>query len=86
MQFIWGKQFEKQWKKLPYKVKNQLQKRLETFCVDQFDTSLNNHKLSGDYDDCRSINITGDYRLVYRMISSSQCLLYNVGTHSQLYE
>ena len=60
--------------------------RLGVFAADEFDPILNNHELHGEYANYRSINITGNYRLIYKMIDHLNCLLINVGTHSQLYE
>jgi len=46
---------------------------------------LNNHKLHHPYEGCSSINITGDWRLVYKKIGAESYQLRAVGTHHQLF-
>lgn len=53
---------------------------------DEFDDLLNNHVLNGKYNGYRSINITGNIRLIYRKVDSQNYILYDIGTHPQLYE
>ena len=52
---------------------------------DEFNERLNNHKLNPPYESYRSINIAGDYRLVYKRIEKDAYYLRAVGTHHQLY-
>lgn len=85
MQFVWSQAFNKRYKKLPKKVQGQIKERLELFVSDAFHPLLNNHKLSGEYKDYRSINITGDYRIIYRNQSSEVIFFLAIGTHSELY-
>jgi addiction module RelE/StbE family toxin len=53
--------------------------------VNEFHPILNNHKLKYDYEGYRSINLTGDWRIVFRKIDDNSVLLYRVGTHHQLF-
>lgn len=53
--------------------------------VDNLNPLLNNHKLEPPYESYRSINITGDYRLVYKRIERDTYYLRAIGTHHQLY-
>jgi len=46
---------------------------------------LNNHPLKGKYADCRSINIGGDLRAVYKYTDENSCVFIKIGTHSELY-
>ena len=84
--FIYSAEFKKRFKRLHRKIQERLAERLEVFALDEFDPSLQNHALHGEFGECRSINITGDYRLVYRTIEKRVYLLISIGTHSQLYE
>ncbi|PIR57292.1 MAG: type II toxin-antitoxin system YafQ family toxin [Parcubacteria group bacterium CG10_big_fil_rev_8_21_14_0_10_41_35] len=45
----------------------------------------NNHALSGDRQPYRSINITGDYRLIYEQYDEDTVRLIDIDTHSNLY-
>lgn len=85
MKFEYSSRFKKQYKKLPASVKNKFSARLDLFIQNDFGELLNNHKLHGDYSDCRSINITGDFRLIYRKDHKNIVRLLAVGTHSELF-
>ena len=71
--------------KLPVQAKRALAERLQLFMNDPFSPLLNNHALQGDRQPCRSINITGDYRLVYEQYDEETVLLIDIDTHSFLY-
>ncbi len=75
----------KQYKKLDPKIKDSLSQRLKLFEQDRYQPILSNHKLAGDLKGYRSINITGDYRLIYKEIDEATVYLVAIGSHSQLY-
>ena len=77
--------FEKTFKKIPEKIKNQFKDRLRLFLVDPYNEALNNHYLSGKYRDFRSINVSGDYRALFK-IENQVIKFYFIGTHAQLYD
>ena len=78
------KKFQKQYKKAPVEITDKFNKRLQIFIDDEFDSLLNNHALTGVYSGYRSINITGDWRAIYRK-SGDLAIFEALGTHSQLY-
>ena len=80
------RQFKKDFKKLPSPVRQKLFERLNTFVTSPFSPVLNNHALSGVYRGYRSINITGDYRVIFDPLDENTLRLMRVGTHPQLYE
>lgn len=82
---IRSSEFDRHFKKLPIKIREKASERLRIFVRDRFDPVLNNHKLSGRNKHCRSINVTGDYRIVYREVESDLYLLVDIGTHSELW-
>jgi len=85
MQITYKKTFEKRFKKLPEKVKNHFYSRLTLFMSSPFDGLLNNHQVDRAYPDCRSINITGDYRAIY--YEQGRCIYFIlIGRHSELYK
>ncbi|MHB1316473.1 MAG: type II toxin-antitoxin system RelE/ParE family toxin [Minisyncoccota bacterium] len=86
MKVVFSKDFKKQYKKLSKSLQNKVLARLEIFINDEFDPILNNHKLHSPWDGDRSINITGDMRLVYSKMNDGVCLLITVGSHSKLYK
>jgi len=85
MRFLWSAEFEKRYKKLPKKIQDSVKRRFALFSQDEFEVSLNNHKLSGEFSAYRSINITGDYRAIYKKIDPEAIYWIAIGTHSQLY-
>lgn len=86
MDFLWSHEFQRRYQKLPVKVQEKFKERLTCFIADQVDPVLNNHKLTGQYLLHRSINVTGDYRAVYREVDVQTIKWVTIGTHSQLYE
>lgn len=85
MQVIRHSAFEKRITRLSPTIRNAFADRLELFLVDQRHPLLNNHALSGDRRGFRSINITGDWRLIYKKIDEDTILLTEIDTHHNLY-
>ena len=79
------RQFRKRAAKLPHKMRCALAERLRLFARDPFNVLLNNHALQGSLRAYRSINITGDWRLIYEQYDEHTVRLIDVDTHSNLY-
>lgn len=79
-------EFRKRFRLSSSKLQDKIVSRLELLVADEFSSVLNNHELHGEYSGCRSINISGDIRLVYKKIDRGNYLLVIFGTHNQLYE
>lgn len=81
--------FKRQLQKAPNQVKRAYQKRITFFLLDQYHPLLHNHLLTGDYQEFRSINITGDWRALYKEVVLDEehviVEFHIFGTHSQLY-
>jgi len=84
MQIRYSKKFKKQFKKLPEFAQTKFEERLNLLLTEPNHPILRNHKLSGKYHLHRSINITGDYRLIFSHTKTTLDLEF-IGTHSQLY-
>ena len=85
MQYVLSKRFEKNFAKLPKKLKTKAIDQLALFVVDPMDARLNNHALSGKWSDYRSINITGDIRAIYTPLEEGIARFVDIGSHAQLY-
>lgn len=85
MRIRFHRNFEKQYRKLRGGGKKRVKERLFLFFKDEFDPLLNNHPLRGKYKGYRSINVTGDLRVIYRHISDDIRLFVAINTHSNLY-
>ena len=77
--------FIKAYHKLSKKEQMKTDDRIRLFSKDPFSPKLENHALTGKYQGYRSINITGDYRAVYKEISKQEVVFVILGTHAQLY-
>ncbi len=86
MIILTSKNFEKGIIKLNTKVYKKFKERRDLFVRDIFNKLLCNHKLDGKYKGCRSFNISGDYRVIYKEVSKDTYLFLKIGTHSELCE
>jgi addiction module RelE/StbE family toxin len=85
MRIDFHKNFIKQYGKLPIKLKEKYDERLEIFKNNPFAPELNNHSLHGEYIGMRSINITGDLRALYKIRDDCNYFII-IDTHSNLYK
>lgn len=77
--------FVKSYQKRPPKIQQATDKRLRLFAENPFSPILENHQLTGKFTGYRSINITGDFRAIYKEISNAEVIFVLLGTHSKLY-
>ena len=78
------KNFKKQFNKLTDSQKRKFRERRDAFLLDEFNTILNNHALKGIYQGYRSINITGDIRVIFKR-EGEDIIFAKIGSHSKLY-
>ncbi len=76
--------FNKQFQKLRIKERERVKEKIKIFIRTPFDNALNNHPLKGKYKGYRSINISGNFRAIYKE-TSKQIIFVAVGSHSELY-
>lgn len=79
------KNFKKQYKKLPQKIKIQFASRLELFMNDTTAPQLRVHPLKGKFGGYWSMNVSGDIRAIYKLQNNEIILFALIGTHSELY-
>ena len=84
MKIIFHKNFKKHYQKLRAGEKDKFKERRNIFLQNPFHPVLYNHPLQGKYKGYRSINITGDIRVVYRH-KNGWIIFVDIGTHSNLY-
>lgn len=85
MKIILHKNFEKQYQKLRLSEKKKFQERRNIFLKNPFHPILYNHSLHGEYASYRSINITGDLRVLYEPIDEQTAHFIAIGRHKDLY-
>lgn len=80
--------FQKSYKKLTSKLQQKVDRVVAVFWSNPLHHDLRNHALHDEYAGCRSIDVTGDWRIVFRQIDEKTyeiVELIDVGTHAQLY-
>ena len=85
MRIIRSKRFTKHARKLPAKIRLALASRIHIFMADPHHAILNNHSLSGELQEYRSINITGDFRMIFEQLDGDTVRLIDIDTHHNLY-
>ncbi|OGE98608.1 hypothetical protein A2814_01445 [Candidatus Nomurabacteria bacterium RIFCSPHIGHO2_01_FULL_38_19] len=80
-----SKNFKKSFKNKDKFVQKKTLERIRLFRQDPFNIVLNNHKLHGEYEGCSSINITGNFRAVFKYINENTVIFSDIGTHPELY-
>lgn len=76
-------------KKANVKIRKSLEKKIAIFSKNPNDPRLNNHPLRDKYQGHRSIDITADYRAIYKEIGAngnSIAYFIALGKHNQLYK
>ena len=76
--------FVKQYDRLPVKVQLRFKERLKLFVADNRQEPLRDHPLTGEWLGHRSINVTGDFRAIYKLVDET-AVFAAIGSHSQLY-
>ena len=78
-------QFEKKLSRLSKPIRRAVAERTALFLSDSRHPLLNDHALTGERQGQRSLNITGDWRLIYEPITTDIVLFVDVDTHHNLY-
>lgn len=86
MEIFYSRPFNKILERTPLKIQIAFRDRLGMFLDNPNHPFLQNHKLSGEYENCRSINITGDWRAIFKKVGEFDVIFIDLGTHSQLYQ
>lgn len=85
MQIEFHKNFKKKYKKLRHQQQKKFEDRLRLLEINSFHPILNNHPLQGKYSDCRSIDVTGNLRAVFKLLDDDTMLFVDIDTHPNLY-
>ena len=76
--------FQKLLARSPTEIKQAVQDTIDLFEENPHNPGLRNHSLSGKYQDFRSIDVTEDWRALYRE-ESERFVFSDLGTHEELY-
>ena len=89
MKVQYAPKFLKKLKQLDVRIRKSFKEQLTIFIKDPFYAQLGNHELRDPYEGCRSIDITANYRAIYKEIVEEEELIayfIEIGTHPELYE
>ncbi len=89
MKIDYHKRFLKNLARAPHHIQLVVSKRIRLFSIDPFYGLLNNHALVGKWQGHRSINVTGDWRAIYRDLGDGRIEWVEfgeLGTHRDLYD
>ncbi|MBL1434552.1 type II toxin-antitoxin system mRNA interferase toxin, RelE/StbE family [Candidatus Wolfebacteria bacterium] len=79
------KKFDKQFKKLTLAQQQSFTKKLSLFINKKNYESLRIHSLSGKYNGCMSMNVTGNIRAIFETVDTDTIFFIAIGSHSTLY-
>jgi len=85
MKILLHRNFKKRYGKLRRGEKRKFKERRDIFLENPFHPLLNNHALHREYTGFRSINITGDIRVLYEPVGESVAYFITIGTHHELF-
>ena len=85
MRFLHSRRFNKRFKRLTRPMQEKALERRALFAADLRHPLLDDHPLHEAYLGCRSFSVTGDVRIIYRLVGATDCLLLDIGTHHELY-
>lgn len=80
--------FLKTFKKVDVRIRKSFKEKILLFSKNPNDSELNNHELREEYKGYRSINITADYRALYKERKIAEETVANfeiLSTHEELY-
>jgi mRNA-degrading endonuclease YafQ of YafQ-DinJ toxin-antitoxin module len=85
MRIAYHRIFKKRLARLPRSLRDAFYSRQDVWLTDRRSLLLEDHRLSGAYDRCRSFSVTGDVRVIYRFESPDLASFLDIGTHHELY-
>ena len=86
MRIEYSRKFIKKYKKAPAKIKEAFKIKLKVFLNNKHDRSLNYHLLSGKLKGVSSINLSGNFRVLFIENNKEKSIYFvAIGTHSELY-
>ncbi len=75
-------------KKVNVRIRKSFKEKIIVFEKNPHDGKLNNHELQREYKGLKSIDITSDYRAIYREFKEGEDIIiefFLLGTHKELY-
>jgi len=81
MKIKYSPKFERDYKKLPGKIKDLIEENEKIFLKNPFDKKLKTHKLSGKLKGFWAFSVDYEYRIIFEFVDKNTACLHFVGTH-----
>ena len=88
MKVRYSPDFYQKYKKADVRIQNRVDQKIEVFLKDPYDLQLDNHTLKRQWKGYKSIDITSDWRAIYKerqIGNESVAYFVALGTHDELY-
>ncbi len=77
--------FKKKFMKLPVKTRGKFEERLSLFLTNPSIPILKSHPLKGNLLGLRAFSVTGDIRVIYKILDKDTAKFVDIGAHNQVY-
>ena len=78
---LYWPRFEKQYKKLPRRIQDLADEKVNIFSGNPFNPVLRTHKLSGSLNGYWAFSVNYFYRIIFRFEDANTALLFAIGKH-----
>ena len=85
MEIFSSNNFDKQYKKLPERLKDKAEEKEKIFVTKPFDPRLETHKLHGQDKNHWAYSIDRKYRIKFLFLTNGDVLYLSIGTHDEVY-
>lgn len=88
MKIFYDPEFIQQLKRLNIRIRKSFREKIAIFQNNPNDSTLDNHPLKKEYLGYRSIDVTTDYRAIFKDVPDGEEIMYYfffIGTHEQLF-
>ena len=82
MRIYYSSKFEREYRKLPVRVKEKAEEKEKLFRIDPYNAKLKTHKLSGKLSGYWALLIDRKYRIIFEFADENVIWFHSVGDHS----
>ncbi len=82
MKILYSSKFDREYRKLPLRVKKIAEGKEQIFRKNPFDPRLKTHKLKGNLRGFLSFSINQRYRIIFELVNSKTVWFHIIGEHS----
>ena len=82
MEIFYSSQFAREYRPLPFGIKEKAKVKEKIFRLNPFDRRLNTHKLKGGLEGFLAFSIDFRYRIIFKFQNNKTVRFYAIGDHS----